>query len=48
MPNYIEPDFKLLMLIHEMFSDGKKKEPETKLKKKKKQPHANGELRMES
>lgn len=48
MAHYIEPDFKLLMLIHEMFSDGKKKEPETKHKKKKKQPHTNGEWRAEN
>lgn len=35
MANYIEPDFKLLMLIHEMFtfSDGdKKNKPKKKTK----------------
>lgn len=39
MASYIEPDFKLLMLIHEMFSSvdaDKKKEEKKRLKKLKK------------
>lgn len=34
MQNHIEPDFKLLMLLHEMFADGKSKPAENKSRKK--------------
>lgn len=44
MPNSIEPDFKLLMLLHEMFADGKPKPSENKPHKKHK-PHDGNKLK---